>query len=83
MPLEESIPFIQENNGIPDWLDIYDNAMKNNVSWNRFRLTLKLIILDSYGKEFCDVVIDTLDKVDKIGIDIIYKRMRKIKKPKL
>jgi len=56
---------------IPDWLDICNDACNAGISWNRLSVLLGVIIMDSYGSEFRDNVLETLDRVHQIGLQRI------------
>jgi|SRR5208283_663253 len=65
VPLNIFLMCCVEHNWIPDWIDFYLSALSAGMEHGRILSKLEEAINDSFGKEFCDVVIDRLDKMYK------------------
>lgn len=63
VPLDTLFGCLQEKNSIPDWIDFYQTARQAGMGHERILSKLEEAICDSYGKEFSDHVIFTLDNV--------------------
>lgn len=48
---------------VPDWVLLYKQMRSSGMEHSRIISKLEESIIDSFGKDFCDVVISTLDKI--------------------
>jgi hypothetical protein len=63
LPLNVIFISFQEKDCIPDWIDFYLTALAAGMEHGRILSKLEEAISDSFGKEFCDVIISRLDKM--------------------
>lgn len=76
LPLGMIFDLLQGYNAIPHWPMLYDDMKQNGMTHDRIIHLLNEHIVDSYGKEFRDVVISRLEQYN------LYKqRLNKLKKP--
>ena len=65
MPLDFLLSYLYDKDIIPDWVDMYNWAIKNNMKHDRIISKLIDPIEDSYGKEFAISVKQTLELLKK------------------
>lgn len=63
VPFEIMFAFCNENNSVPDWIDIYKNARKNGMAHDRIISMLTEGIQDSYDIDWVNKVISKLQEV--------------------
>jgi hypothetical protein len=61
LPLDMLLSCCISNNWMPDWIDFYLAALAAGMKHCRILSKLEEAVSDSFGKEFCDVVISKLD----------------------
>ena len=62
LPLDVLFICCMERNSVPDWIELYRAARVAGMQHDRILSKLEEAILDSYGKEWADIVISRLDK---------------------
>lgn len=68
LPFEISFMGCKKKDQIPDWVDMYIQAVKiSGWGYKRLRSRLSMAILDVWGKDARDKVLDTLDWLDRNG----------------
>lgn len=65
LPLETIFICFMEAGYLPDWIDLYQNALSAGMKHTRILSKLEDAISDSYGKSMSKVVIYTLNKLFK------------------
>ena len=63
LPLDVLFSCLKEKNALPDWIDFYQTAQQAGMEHDRIISKLEEAISDSFGKDFSDRVIFTLDKI--------------------
>jgi hypothetical protein len=63
VPFESVFSFLQENNSVPDWIDLYIAAKKHGMAHARILAMLTDAIQDSYNIDWVNVVISRLDEI--------------------
>ena|ERR1035437_2230569 len=63
VPLNIFLMCCVENDWIPDWIDFYTAAISAGMAHGRILSKLEEAVSDSFGKEFCDVVIFKLNEI--------------------
>lgn len=63
LPLDMVFTCFKSKKWIPDWILLYKHMRVSGMKHDRVFSKLEESILDSYGKNYCDVVISTLDKI--------------------
>lgn len=61
LPLDVLLHCFQEKNALPDWVDFYISALAAGMDHDRILSKLEEAVSDSFGKEFSDQVIFTLN----------------------
>ena len=72
-----SIPLVMEMGMMPDWLNIYEDALNQGIAWKRLRNILEISISDAGDIDLTKKVLTTLDKVNNLGLDEINKKLEK------
>ena len=62
LPLDMIFNWCKDHNIIPSWIDTYQECLSAGMKHERILSKLDEAIVDSFGKDFRDVVISTLDK---------------------
>ena len=65
LPLDNIFDVCIQKNWIPDWTKLYIQMLSSGINHDRILSKLEEAINDSFGKEFCDVVISRLDQIFK------------------
>lgn len=65
LPLDVIFDVLIQKESIPDWIALYKQMRESGMQHSRILSKLDEAISDSYGKEFRDVVISTLDQIFK------------------
>lgn len=65
LPLDAIFICFMESGYLPDWIDLYQNALSAGMKHSRIISKLQDAISDSYGKEMSETVICKLDKLFK------------------
>jgi len=65
LPLDVLLSCFIQKNWMPDWIDFYKTAYAAGMDHSRILAKLEESISDSFGKEFSDHVIFTLDEIFK------------------
>lgn len=60
-PFYASFQICKEGNMMVDWLELYSQAMTAKWKYETLRLRLEYSIVDTWGQEFCDVILERLD----------------------
>ena len=63
LPLDMIFDVFIQKKWIPDWIMLYRHMRTSGMKHDRIFSKLEEAIQDSYGKNYCDVVIFTLDKI--------------------
>jgi alanyl-tRNA synthetase len=63
LPLSVILQGFADKGWMVDWLDFYQAALSGGMKHDRILSKLEEAISDSYGKEFCQHVISTLDNL--------------------
>jgi hypothetical protein len=66
MPLDILFTLCLRKNYVPDWISLYKQMRHSGMEYSRIISKLEEAINDSFGKEFCDVVISRLDQIFKL-----------------
>src|ERR1700723_1546697 len=61
LPLDAIFILCMEKNWIPCWLTLYNDMLASGMKHGRIISKLEESISDSFGKQFCDVVIVRLN----------------------
>ncbi|KKN60279.1 hypothetical protein LCGC14_0533290 [marine sediment metagenome] len=62
MPLQGLFCWLADRDMVPDWINFYHEACRNNMKHDRIMTKLRDPLEDAWGTEFADVVCDTLTK---------------------
>lgn len=62
---------------MPDWLNIYEDALNQGITWDRLRKILEISILDTGNLELTKKVLTTLDRVNIVGLQKIKELLEK------
>lgn len=65
LPLDIIFDVCIRRGWVPDWIELYKQMRQSNMEHGRILSKLEEAINDSFGKEFCGVVIFRLDKIFK------------------
>lgn len=65
LPLDILFTLCIRKEYIPDWISLYKQMLHSKMEHSRILAKLEEAINDSFGKEFCDVVISRLDQIFK------------------
>lgn len=65
LPLDVIFISFIEKGWMPDWIDYYKSSLAGGMQHSRILSKLEEAISDTFGKEFCDVVISKLDNMFK------------------
>ena len=63
LPLNIILDLCIRKNWVPDWISLYKQMRYSGMQHSRILSKLVEAINDSFGKEFCDVVISRLDQI--------------------
>jgi|SRR5579885_1371433 len=63
LPLDVILTTFIEKGWVPDWIDFYKSALSAGMEHSRIISKLEEAVSDSYGKEWCDVVILRLNQI--------------------
>jgi hypothetical protein len=67
MPLDILFTLCIRKSYVPDWISLYKQMLHSGMEHSRILSKLEEAINDSFGKEFCDVVISRLDQIFKLA----------------
>lgn len=65
LPLDIIFTLCIRKEWMPDWIELYKQMRHSGMEHSRITSKLEEAINDSFGKDFCDVVISRLDQIFK------------------
>lgn len=65
LPLDIIFDLCIQRKWIPGWIDLYQDMIKSGMEHTRILSKLEEAINDSFGKEYCGVVISRLSEIFK------------------
>lgn len=71
LPLDVIFDVLIKKESIPDWIALYKQMRQSGMQHSRILSKLDEAVSDSYGKEFRDVVISTLDQIFKTAEAVV------------
>lgn len=63
LPMDIILDLCLRKNWVPDWIALHKSMIASGMEHSRILSKLEEAINDSFGKEFCDVVISRLDQI--------------------
>lgn len=65
LPLDIILTLCIRKNWVPDWITLYKQMKNSGMEHGRILSKLEEAVSDSFGKEFCDVVLSRLEQIFK------------------
>lgn len=63
VPLDIIFAICMQRQLVPDWVSLYRQMLDSGMKHSRILSKLEEAISDSFGKEFCEVVISKLEQI--------------------